>query len=251
MAGVVGLWRVPKTRGAHAAVKGVPSAERALAVLTSFRQGDGALSLAELAERTGFVKSTIMRLTLSLQQYQLLARLPDGRYRLDAGVLRLGATYQQAFNLEDQVVPVLKRLAAETGETATFYVRHGEDRLCLFRIESASPIRMRVQPGDIRPMDGTAIAKTLRRYEAGPARDGADKGVVLYTSGVSDPHTAALATPIFGVGPSLIGAIAIAGPATRLTPERAQSLKELLAECGTELTQLCTGIASPAKPHKA
>ena len=166
MAGVVGLWRVPKKRGTRSAVKGVPSAERALAVLTAFRRGDGALSLAELAGRTGLVKSTIMRLAVSLQQYQLLARLPDGRYRLDAGILRLGTTYQQAFNLEDEVVPILERLAAETGETATFYVRHGEDRLCLFRVESASPIRMRVQPGDIRPMDDSAVAKVLRRTKA-------------------------------------------------------------------------------------
>jgi DNA-binding IclR family transcriptional regulator len=254
MAGVIGLWRVPKKRKATAAVKGVRSAERALAVLTAFRQGDGALTLAELAERTGLVKSTIMRLAASLQQYRLLARLPDGRYRLDAETLRLGTTYQQAFSLEGHVLPVLERLAAETGETATFYVRHGEDRLCLFRVESTSPIRMRMEPGEIRPMDGSAVAQTLRRYETGPSRDGASEGVVLYSSGVSDPHTAALATPVFGPGSALIGALAIAGPATRLTPERAQSLKEMLAEAGTELTQLCSSSAvesQPGKPRRA
>ena len=59
MAGVVGLWRVPKKPGARDAVRGVPSAERALALLTAFRQGDGALSLAELAERTGLVKMAV------------------------------------------------------------------------------------------------------------------------------------------------------------------------------------------------
>ena len=59
------------------------------------------LSLAELADRTGLVKSTIMQLAVSLQQYRLLARLPDGKYRLDAEILRLGTTYQQAFSLQD------------------------------------------------------------------------------------------------------------------------------------------------------
>src|SRR3954452_5238752 len=134
MAGVVGVWRVQKSGGTVPSIKGVSSAERALAVLTAFRQGDAALSLAELAERTGLVKSTIMRLAVSLQQYQLLARPPDGRYRLDAGVLRLGTTYQQAFRLQDYVLPVLDRLAASTGETAIFYVRDDENRLCLFRV---------------------------------------------------------------------------------------------------------------------
>ena len=75
--------------------KGVSAAERALAVLTAFRRGDGALSLAELAERTGLLKSTILRLAQSLQHYHLLARLPDGSYRLDAETLRLGTAYQQ------------------------------------------------------------------------------------------------------------------------------------------------------------
>jgi hypothetical protein len=109
---------------------------------------------------------------------------------------------------------------------------------------------MRVQPGDIRPMDDSAVAKVLRRYEGGPGNDEAGGGVVLYTSGVSDPHIAALATPVFGTGPILIGAMAIAGPMTRLTPERAQSLKEVLAESGTELTQLCSGMVPPAKPQE-
>jgi DNA-binding IclR family transcriptional regulator len=32
----------------------------------------------------GLVKSTILRLALSLQRYRLIARLPDGSYRHDA-----------------------------------------------------------------------------------------------------------------------------------------------------------------------
>jgi DNA-binding IclR family transcriptional regulator len=244
VAGVIGLWRVPEKSGAaSASVKGVPSAERALAILTAFRQGDGALSLAELAERTGLVKSTIMRLAVSLQQYRLLARLADGRYRLDSEILRLGTTYQQAFSLQDYVMPILQRLAANSGETATFYVPHAEERLCLFRVEGANHIRLRVQPGETRPMDDSAIAQVLRRYASGPARDRAGDGIVLYTSGVADPHTAALATPVFGAGATLIGALAIAGPATRLTPETAQGLKELLAEASIELSRLCTSTA--------
>jgi DNA-binding IclR family transcriptional regulator len=242
MGGVVGVWRVPKTCGTPSSVKGVPAAERALAVLTAFRQGDGALSLAELSERTGLVKSTILRLAVSLQHYQLLARLPDGRYRLDAEILRLGTAYQQAFSLQDHVLPILERLAAQSGETATFYVPHAEERLCLFRVESENHIRMRVHPGEIRPMDDSASAQVLRRYAAGPVKDRAGEGIVLYTSGVADPHTAALATPVFGPAAALIGAMAIAGPATRLTPERAQAVKELLAEAGIELTLLCSGV---------
>lgn len=78
MAGAVGLWRVPKQQGATSTVKVVPSAGRALAVLTAFRHGDGPLSLAELAERTGLAKSTIMRLAVSLQAGRSGSRVFSG-----------------------------------------------------------------------------------------------------------------------------------------------------------------------------
>ncbi|WP_439373557.1 IclR family transcriptional regulator [Bradyrhizobium sp. PMVTL-01] len=221
------------------ALKGVSAAERALAVLTAFRRGDSALSLAELAERTGLVKSTILRLALSLQQYRLLARLPDGSYRLDAETLRLGTAYQQAFRLSDHVMPVLEQLAARTGETTSFYVRNGEERLCLFRVESTSRIRMTVQPGDTRPMDKSAIAQTLRRYESGVP--GPDDELPLFSSGVTDPHAAALAMPVFGIGDSLVGALAISGPVSRLTAARAEQMKGALVEAATKLTLACGG----------
>lgn len=220
-------------------VKGVSAVERALAVLAAFRRGDGALSLAELAERTGLIKSTIMRLAVSLQRYRLLARMPDGSYRLDAETLRLGTAYQQAFNLSDHVIPALEQLAEKTGETASFYVRHGQERLCLFRAESANRIRMHVQPGDTRPMDKSAIAQVLRRYEAGPP--GSDDELPLFTSGVTDPHAAALAMPVFGVGESLVGALTISGPVSRLTAARAAEVKRDLTDAAYKLTMACGG----------
>jgi len=230
-------------------IKGVSAAERALAVLTAFRRGDSALSLAELARRTGLVKSTIMRLAVSLEQYRLVARLPDGSYRLDAETLRLGTAYQQAFSLSDHVMPALNELAAKTGETPSFYVRNGDERLCLFRVESASRVRMHVQPGDTRPMDKSAIAQTLRKYEAGPPS--ADDELPLFTSGITDPHAAALAMPVFGIGNTLIGALSISGPVSRLTAARAEQFKDYLAEIGHKLTASCGGTPPTAAGKRA
>jgi DNA-binding IclR family transcriptional regulator len=227
------------TGKAPLSVKGVSAAERALAVLTAFRRGDGPLSLAELTRRTGLVKSTIMRLAVSLEKYRLLARLADGNYRLDAETLRLGTAYQQAFSLSDHVTPALAELAAKTGETASFYVRHGDERLCLFRVESVSPIRMHVQPGDTRPMDKSAIAQLLRRYEA--SLPSMDDELPLFTSGITDPHSAALAMPVFGIGDSLVGVLSISGPVSRLTHARAEQCKAILVDAAHKLTAACGG----------
>ena len=55
------------------ALDGVAAVDRALSVLSAFRAGDEAVPLAELAERTGLVKSTIMRLAVSLEAHGFLA----------------------------------------------------------------------------------------------------------------------------------------------------------------------------------
>ena len=80
-------------------VKGVASADRLLTVLSAFRRGDDALELAELAERTGLVKSTIMRMCVSLQSFGFIERMRDGRYRLGTEIARLGSVYLQSFAL--------------------------------------------------------------------------------------------------------------------------------------------------------
>ncbi|MFX7854014.1 helix-turn-helix domain-containing protein, partial [Acinetobacter baumannii] len=54
---------------------GVAALDRAFAILFAFRPGDYALTLAELAARTGLYKSTILRLAGSLIQHRMLYRL--------------------------------------------------------------------------------------------------------------------------------------------------------------------------------
>lgn len=82
------------------AVNGVASADRVLTVLSSFQVGDTALSLVELVERTSLIKSTIMRLMVSLETNGFVNRLADGRYMLASEVMRLNAVYQDALDLE-------------------------------------------------------------------------------------------------------------------------------------------------------
>jgi DNA-binding IclR family transcriptional regulator len=217
-------------------LEGVASADRVLTVLTAFRRGDDALELSELARRTSLVKSTIMRLCISLENFDLIERLDDGRYRLGVEAARIGSVYQQSFALEERIVPVLERLAAESLETASFYIRRGNLRLCLFRADSPSPLRMNVRPGDMRPMDESAIARVLRTFGDAGASQTILAEVPVFTSGITDPHVASLAMPVFGTERRLIGALALSGPSSRLTAERAETLKPHLRETGERLS---------------
>src|SRR4030095_1862557 len=93
--------------------------------------------------------------------------------------------------------------------------------------------------GDTRPMDKSAIAQVLRNYET--SLPGADDELPLFTSGITDPHSAALAMPVFGIGDTLMGALSISGPVSRLTPALADKFKELLVETAYKLTVACGG----------
>jgi DNA-binding IclR family transcriptional regulator len=216
----------------------VASAERTLTLLSAFRKGDGAVSLAELSARTGLVKSTIMRLAVSLEAHGYLARLPDGGYRLEAELLRLGAIYQQSFRLEAQVAPVLERLVAATGESAAFYIRRGEQRLCLFRVDSPQRLRLHVRAGDLLPMDESAIARVLRLFTVEAlAGEAAATVFPLFTSGAHDPHAAGMAAPVFGAEEAFVGALTLSGPVTRFTREAAMAAGAVLLDAARTLSR--------------
>lgn len=233
------------------ALEGVASADRALTLLAAFRKGDRMLSLAELAERTGLVKSTIMRLAISLEAHGFLAREDDGSYRLDAEVLRLGTIYTQSFRLEAHVMPVLEELVARTGETAAFYVRRGEQRICLFRVDSPHLLRMHVRVGDALPLDSSGIAQVLRAFSPRPLPAYvAALDLPIVTMGATDPHTGAMAMPVFGPGDRLAGALALSAPVIRWTPEALAAARPLLAEAAAALTRRIGG-ETPEYPRAA
>jgi DNA-binding IclR family transcriptional regulator len=230
-----------RENGNDLSVSGVASVDRALTVLTAFNRGDKALSLAELTRRTGLVKTTVLRLAISLEQCGLMKRLDDGHYRLDAEVLRLASIYHDQIDLDALIVPVLKQLVEMTQETASFYIRRGEQRMCLLRVDSPHQLRLHIRPGDLLPMDESAIAQVLRGFDDRARRQTGYPKVPIYTAGKRDPHTAGLAAPVFSEGSKLLGVLAISGPITRFTAERAKAISETLLSMAAELTKSLDG----------
>jgi hypothetical protein len=83
------LWHID--RGAAVSKqRGVASLERALTIVGSFTTLDRGITLAEIAARTGFYKSTVLRLCASLEKFGYVVRLSDGRFVLGGALFRLG-----------------------------------------------------------------------------------------------------------------------------------------------------------------
>lgn len=230
---------------------GVAAVERALSILGAFQPGDDALSLHDLAARTGMHKSTILRLIATLTQFHCIQRLDDGRYQLGSMLLHWGGLYQASLKLEDHVVPILQRLVQQTGEGASFFTREGDVRVCLFRVDSSRSVRDHVRAGDLLPLNKGSAGHVLMSFDptlVPPSRF--PKSPVIVTIGEREPDIAAVAAPVFGPGPTLRGALAVSGPTVRFSDDTIPAISQALIAAAIELTRRLGGNPAliPASP---
>ncbi|MDQ7842741.1 MAG: IclR family transcriptional regulator [Armatimonadota bacterium] len=221
--------------------------DRALTVLTVFREGDVTLTLAEIAERTGMYKSTILRLCESLARHGYLYRVDGAGYRLGPTPLRLASLYQRSFRVGDLVVPMLQRLVRQTGESASFYVREQGVRVCLHRVDSPRAIRDHVREGDHLPLDRGAAGRVLLAFSGEPGEVYARirRRYVAATFGERDRETAAVAAPVFRLGQELVGALSVSGPIYRFRGRAAERIAALVLAAAAELTADLGGDRRP------
>jgi len=217
----------PSLADQHAAPGGAAAVDRALSLLHAFRAGDASLTLADLAERTQLYKSTVLRLLASLEHAKLLLRQPDGRYALGPELARLHAIYAATFSLEDEVLPILRDLVVATRESAAFHVRQGDQRLCLFRVDSPQLVRDTIRVGDLLPLDRGAGGRVLTAFSE--ARGGIYEQIrrdgVVIMNGDRVPELTGISAPSFGIDGALVGAVTLTVPTTRLRPEFGEAVR--------------------------
>lgn len=220
----------------------VAAVERALRIPAAFRRGEASLSLAELAKRTGLYKSTILRLTASLEEAGYLVRLEDGRWRPGPMLSQLGAIYQASFDLRDYVERTLQWVADQSGESTAFYVKDGDMRVCLYRIEGAQSIRQHILVGEHLPLDRGGPGRVLTAFSGGTDEVSEQIRQCCYyvSRGERDPAAYGVAVPVFELH-RLVGALGIIGPAPRFTEAAIERHIELALGAGVRLTSQLGG----------
>lgn len=213
-----------KSKGEPAQAGGVAAVDRAFHILQAFQLGDESLSLAQLAERTQLYKSTILRLLESLERARMVERTADGRYALGHEISRLHAIYQASYSLERVVMPVLKQLVQQTGESAALHVRRGDARVCYFRVDSPHPVRDHIAAGDLLPLRRGTGGRVLMAYDPVEGKAaGPDKALYAsirangYYAAVGDrlEEVAGISAPIFNADQSVEAALTLTCPAHR------------------------------------
>ena len=201
--------------------EGVLAVERALRLLDAFRGPGVFLTLAQLSARAQLSKSTALRMARTLALSGYLVQGEDGAWRLGPTAGWLGARYQEAFDVNDSITPLLRGLARQCGESASLFVREGQSRTCLLRVESATEDRPAVHPGTLFPLDKGAPGRVILAFTGHPGEPYEDirrRGYHV-ASDERGTHAASVAAPVFGSNWQLLGAVSVSGPAARLSAD--------------------------------
>lgn len=204
----------------------VEAVERALTLLEAFNEDHREFSLTELSHATGFYKSTILRLMTSLEVFGFVVRDERGIYRIGPACARLSPLAGEGVRLEGLVRPVLEAVRDASGETASFYIRDGDERVCLYRENGRHEVRHHLEQGARLSLDRGAAGRILRG-------DG-EAGEIQVSMGEREPSVAAAAIGIFRPGGELLGALALSGPRERFT-ESLERHRQTLIEKAAEL----------------
>lgn len=243
---------------------GTQTLDRALNVLLQVgASGSRGLSLAECTAILGYSKPTTFRILRALQARSLLTHDRDrGTYALGPMTLRLGMDYLESLDLRREALPTMRRLAAETGETIHLSILDGADVVYIEKVDSPQSVRMYSRIGHTMPAHSTGIGKAILAYlpeedlkarlpdrlEARTAatitsrdrlvehlRDVRARGYSTDDM-ENEEGIRCVGAPIFDHTRAVCAGLSIAGPATRVTPDRFAGLGLLIRDAGAEIS---------------
>lgn len=138
----------------------VEALARGLDVITTFGPAASALTVAEVAARTGLARPTARRLLLTLEQLGYV-RANSGSYSLTTRVLRLGTAGIHAQGIWEIARPHLVDLVRATNESSSMSQLDGSDIVYTARVAVPKIIALSVTIGTRFPATATSMGRVL------------------------------------------------------------------------------------------
>ena len=138
---------------------------RGLNLLERLAATPGGLALSELAEEVELAPSTTHRLLQALQSQGFITQDNElGVWKIDVKTFRIGNSFLEARDFVATSRPFLRRLTAETGETANLGIRDGSTAVFLAQSESPQMMRMITRIGSRAPLHASGVGKALMAW---------------------------------------------------------------------------------------
>jgi DNA-binding IclR family transcriptional regulator len=222
---------------------------RAFALLELIGTAERPPSLDELTRASGLPKPTVYRLLALLARGGLVQRdVADKRYLVGRRVSALSLQVQLRSPYRAQRHAILARLVDEIGETCNFTMLDGAEVVYLDRVETPEKVRLHMEVGSRVPLHCTASGKLFlsqlppeearRLLGPGPLKRYTERTVVdpellqrelnrISASGIGTDAgeylagSVCLAVPVKNRAERVCAAIAVHGPAPRVTLKKA------------------------------
>lgn len=246
--------------------------EKALRLLEFFDAQHPEFGLSDLARLSGTDKATVLRMLNDLASTGLVEQDPQTRlWRLGAGLLRLARLREAAFPVTRVLTPILDALALDTGETAHASLLSGDTLGTVGIAESQRTNRVHLEPGLILPLHATASglavtafarpdlrSKVLSRAlssvtKSTPTSQQALTALIDQTQSrgyaianqTFEDEVYGIAMPLFGPDGFAIGALAIASPSSRISPQIEAQIVATLTPAAAQATLELGGRIPP------
>lgn len=185
-------------------------------------------------------------------------------YSLGSKILVWAGVYTSSLDLRTIALPYMEDLRQLTSETISLYLLDGMERLCIERMESHHTVRMVSRVGRRLPLYAGSGGKAMLAFLPDEQIETMLQNMQLtsftpativdrqalraelvkirkqgYAVSVSEwlVDAAGVATPIFGRNGSVIGALTISGPTSRLTPEKIEEFAGCLVQAVDEISR--------------
>lgn len=252
----------------------IQAVDRALDVLDCMGAAGRPLGVSDIARRTGHSKATVHHVLTTLMSRRYVMQDPyTSLYRLGWALYELGTSVVRNVEFTQAARPFLDRLAAETGESILLSILDDDAVLYLDRGESPSGLRMVANAGRRGPLHATAsgkvllafssdallvervLSKPLTRFTRATITDPAAMRrqlATVRTQGYSvcrqerEVGLCSIAVPLRNYTGMVVGSLALASPAQRLTRTSLRTYLEALQAAAHQIEIHIGGIRPAA-----
>jgi IclR family KDG regulon transcriptional repressor len=242
---------------------------KGLALLETIALSDAPMSLTELSEALGLVKSNVHRLLQGLLELHYVSRDDGGAYRPSMRFLGLATAVVMNLDMHRIALPIMERVLEQTRETVHLSVLDGDEVVYIAKLDSPEPVRAYSQVGGRAPahcvatgkamlafQDEAVIARLSRRLKSYSPKtimrpdafiaelEAVRADGFAVNRGEWRESVRGIAAPIFDPAGRVIAAIGVSGPAERIKATKYAAYGSLVIVAATAIAAALQGDRS-------
>jgi DNA-binding IclR family transcriptional regulator len=227
-----GIYSTPPSGG----VRALSSAVKTLKVLELLAQSRSPMTLGEVAAKAGMTRSSTYQKLITLRAAGWI-EASQSRFRLTLLAARVGNAALEQASLGERVIPILRTVVLETGETASLAVLEGSQCYIVQRVEAEGVMRIGLRTGSTLSLDRSASGLILTAHLASADLEHLRQaGATLASDPVLAqvrrdrfavsldrsrmPDVRAVGMPILDTEGRCVAALSLVGPVARFDPQK-------------------------------